>query len=142
MNDYFYEFNIPNFVDNVDKLQRIRNQYKNDIVDNQFTEIEVELPAKDYIENKIGKCTTSIVKLKKSIPYTKETQPLIVMPLWRVKDAFCFYRNEDKIQRFRFTKPTLINNNCMWGCPANDSDVWLLCFSNNNSFEHIKNVMQ
>jgi hypothetical protein len=114
MSNYFYEFNVPNFVDNVDKLQRIRNKYKGEIEDNQYTEIDVDLPVKDYIESKIGKCTTSIVKLKKSIPYKKQEHSLIVMPLWRVKDAFCFYRNDNKLQRLRFTKPTLIKSDCMW----------------------------
>jgi len=142
MTDYYYEFDVPNFVDNVDVLQKIRNKYKNSIEDNVYTSIDDDVLLVDYIQSKIGYCDISITKLKNSVPYKKESKTLIVMPLWRVKDAFCFYRNEGKLQRLRFTKPTVINKNCMWGCPANDSDVWLLCLHTENSFEHIKNVLQ
>jgi|SaaInlV_125m_DNA_1040241.scaffolds.fasta_scaffold11264_3 hypothetical protein len=142
MSDYFFEFDIPNFVDNVDILQRIRNKYKANIQDNIYNQIDEQLDFVEYIDNKIGKCELSIAKLKNSIPYKKEDKTLIVMPLWRVKDAFCFYQNNSKIKRLRFTKPTIINNQCMWGCPANDSDVWLLCLHNNNSFEHVKTLLQ
>lgn len=142
MSNYFFEFDIPNFVDNVDILQRIRNKYKATIQDNIYNQIDEQINFVEYINNKIGKCELSIAKLKNSIPYKKEDKTLIVMPLWRVKDPFCFYRNNHKIERLRFTKPTLINTDCMWGCPANDSDVWLLCLHSKNSFEHVKNIMQ
>jgi len=142
MNNYFFEFNIPNFVNKIDELQRVRHKYKNTIQDNIYNPIKETLDIVEHINSKIGSCNLSIAKLKNSIPYKKESDTLIVMPLWRVKDPFCFYRNDHKIERLRFTKPTLINTDCMWGCPANDSDVWLLCLHSKNSFEHIKNILQ
>lgn len=142
MSDYYLEFDIPNFVNNVDVLQRIRHKYKDKVQDNVYNIISENIELVKYIESKIGSCELSIAKLKNSIPYKKEDKTLIVMPLWRVKDAFCFYRNNNKIERLRFTKPTVINNNCMWGCPANDSDVWLLCLHTENTFEQVKNILQ
>ena len=88
MSDYFFEFDIPNFVDNVDILQRIRNKYKANIQDNIYNQIDEQLDFVEYIDNKIGKCELSIAKLKNSIPYKKED---------RLNDAKSKFKNFERL---------------------------------------------
>ena len=142
MSNYFLEFNVDNFVQVADQLLRLRHKYKDSVNDNEYTDITDTLQVVDAIQNKIGSTTVKITKLKNSIPYKKHGKSFVVVPLTRVKDAFCFYNNNEKIQRCRFVKPTLINGEAMWGCPANDSDVWLLVLESDNSFDALKNMLQ
>lgn len=132
-NDYFTELELENdFVSFADKLFVIKNNNK-DLPSNTYTDFShdiVNVLTKDQTVLK-----TSIVKFSGSIPFKKlDCGSFIVVPLHRMKDRFCFMK-DNKIKRLRFTTPVLINGNCMWGCPENDIDLYLVVIELKDSYK-------